>query len=136
MTHLRFPAMAATNGILSGFFNPNLETGFVPQLPRVNVQETDQDFMIELQACGYEKADFKLKIEQNQLTISAEIAETAPKNYVRKEFSKGSFERSFSLPKTVDAQGIKAVYLNGILSIALPKKEEAKPVPPRVVEVG
>ena len=75
------------------------------------------------------KDDFKINLDNNILTISAEVDDAKReegKNYSRKEFYYGSFSRSFTLPKTIDLENIKAEYENGILKIALPKKEEAK----------
>ncbi len=57
-------------------------------------------------------------------------------NYSRKEFSFQSFSRSFSLPETADEGKIEAKYENGILHINIPKKEEAKPKPPKYIEIS
>jgi len=75
------------------------------------------------------KSDFKVNLEENVLTVSAEIEENEENevlNYKRKEFSVASFSRTFTVPKNVNADDIKADYKNGILTVKLPKKEEVK----------
>jgi HSP20 family protein len=85
--------------------------------------------------------DFKISIENNVLSISAEEkSENEEKdekgNFTRREFSYSSFRRSFSLPVSVDADNINAKYDNGILKVELPKKEEAKPKSPKQIQVS
>jgi HSP20 family protein len=73
------------------------------------------------------------------LTISTENkTETEEKvgKYTRKEFNYASFKRSFTLPKSVDGEKIVASYNDGILGLELPKKEEAKPKEPRLIEIA
>lgn len=107
--------------------------------PKVNIWENDDAFVIELAAPGYDKSDFHIHLEEDELTISAEIEskETEDKKqFNRREFSKTTFKRSFNLPETVDGEKIKANFENGILELVLPKKEESKPKPPRAIEIG
>ncbi|HMM11914.1 MAG TPA: Hsp20/alpha crystallin family protein [Bacteroidales bacterium] len=97
--------------------------------PTVNVVEKEDSFVIDVAAPGLKKEDFRIKLDNQLLTISAEVSdsqEEKKEKYVRREFWYGSFERSFNLPKTINLEQIKADYNNGILSIVLPKKEEAK----------
>lgn len=108
------------------FFNPFREGGFVPA---TNILEKENEFHIELAAPGMKKEDFKINLENNVLTISSEQkSETKEENenYTRKEFHYGSFCRSFTLPKNVETEKIKASYEDGILKVDLPKKEETK----------
>jgi HSP20 family protein len=74
------------------------------------------------------------------LTISSEKKnenETKEgETYTRREYSYQSFSRSFTLPKTVDAEKISAKYENGVLSLAIPKKEEAKPKPVKQITIS
>ena len=75
------------------------------------------------------KNDFKIHLESNVLTISSDAVDEKTeegKNYTRKEFHYGSFARSFTLPKSIDLDKIKADYDNGILKVLLPKKDEAR----------
>lgn len=107
--------------------------------PAVNVLETENAFKIELAAPGLKKEDFKVNIHENSLTISTEkkeeTEETAGK-YTRKEFNFSSFKRTFTLPKSVDSEKIVATYNDGVLGLELPKKEEAKPKEPRLIEIA
>ena len=98
--------------------------------PPVNVVQHENDYTILMQAPGYEKADFKVKVDGNVLTISAEqkteeISENS--KMIRKEFSQKSFTRSFTLDDKIDSAGIQAKYEQGILTLNLPKKAEEKP---------
>ena len=95
--------------------------------PATNIVETDKEFKLELSAPGMNKEDFKLDVDNGMLTVLAEKEaqkEEDTKNYTRKEFVYGCFSRSFTLPKSIDSDKIKAEYKNGILNIELPKKEE------------
>ena len=77
-------------------------------------------------------------MENNILTISSEKENEKveeEKNYTRKEFMYGAFSRSFTLPKEIDAEKINAEYKNGILKVALPKKEEAQN-PSKIIEIS
>ncbi len=96
----------------------------------VNVKDTEAAYIIDVAAPGFNKEEISIKVENNLLTIKAEQKseeEVKEQKFTRKEFNFTSFNRSFTLPKTVDADKIGAAYQNGILSITLPKKEEAKP---------
>ena len=84
---------------------------------------------LTLQLSGLKKDDFKIQLDNNILTISSEVKdekEEEEKNYTRKEFHYSSFSRSFTLPRIVNLEKIKADYENGILKVILPKKDEAK----------
>lgn len=107
--------------------------------PKVNILESEDDFSIELAAPGFDKKDFKLSVENDLLTVSSEkeidkVEEG--KNFKRKEFAYSSFKRNFNLPESVDSENINAAYKNGILTLTLPKKEEAKPLPARNIKVS
>lgn len=98
-------------------------SGFTPS---VNVSETEKNWHIEVAAPGLKKEDFKINLEKDMLTISAEMKseeKKEEKNYSRREFTYGSFTRSFRVREnSVDAENIAARYDNGILQIDLPKK--------------
>ncbi len=97
----------------------------------VNIKETDKNYSIEIVAPGFEKADFKISLEQQLLTISAEkkneVKEEKEK-LIRSEYSYRSFKRSFTLDEKTDGTNIDAKYVNGVLTLNLPKKEEVKPL--------
>jgi len=112
----------------------NLERNFLGRvdensgdIPAVNIKEESDKFILEMAAPGMNKDDFKVNLDNYQLTISAEQKKEKKEkedSYTRREFVYSSFSRSFTLPKTIDIEKIKADYKNGILSLALPKKEE------------
>jgi HSP20 family protein len=120
-------------------FLPNLfefQTGI--NMPSVNIVEGKNDFRIEVAAPGLQKDDFKINLDNNVLTISSEKEEKQEEKderYMRREFSYTSFRRSFSLPQTVEADKISANHSNGMLSISIPKKEEAKVKPAKQIEI-
>ena len=101
-------------------------------LPSVNVKETETNYEIEMAVPGLKKEDFKINIDRNILTISSESQteneeRDEKKNYTRREFNYQSFTRSFTMPSDiVDVEHIEAKYDNGILKLAVPKRENAK----------
>lgn len=139
----------ATKFFSNGFFDELLNRGigeFVGNdahlsQPAVNVTETEDSFKVDLAAPGFEKQHFALNIENGHLIVTAKREEkteeaTAEKSrFLRREFRYESFKRSFKLPTTVNQDSISAVYENGVLNIAIPKKEEAKPIA-KNIQVG
>ena len=109
-------------------------------LPAVNIKEDKDGFEVEMSAPGFEKGDFKIELNNSLLTISSEKkieSETKDgQQFTRKEFSYQSFSRSFTLPETAEGEKIAAKYENGILSVSIPKKEEAKPKPVKQIEIN
>jgi HSP20 family protein len=108
-------------------------------LPKVNIKESADAFTVEMAIPGLKKSDFHIDIENQSLCISTEIKqenEQSEENYTRREFGYSSFKRTFSLPESVDDDKIDAKYSDGILSILLPKKEEAKQKPPRTINIS
>lgn len=96
-------------------------------LPSVNLKETDTKLEIELAAPGLKKEDFKIEVDNNMLSISAEKEEKKEvshkkDDYVRKEFNYQSFYRSFNLPDYADENKIEATYKDGILDVTIAKK--------------
>ncbi|HCQ17474.1 Hsp20/alpha crystallin family protein [Roseivirga sp. UBA1976] len=107
-------------------------------LPKVNIKENDDAFMVEMAAPGMKKEDFNIQLDNNLLTISSEKKEDSKDDnfrYSRKEFAYRSFQRAFTIPESADEQKIGAVYEDGILTITIPKKEEAKPQPPKTISI-
>jgi len=97
--------------------------------PAANIIDNEKDFTIELAVPGMKKDQFRINLEDDILTISVERKEEQAKeekNYTRREFQYDEFCRSFSMPEIVDQDNIKADYANGVLSVVLPKSEEAK----------
>lgn len=107
-------------------------------VPAVNIVEGESGFRLEVAAPGLKKEDFKINLENNVLSISAQKEqknEETTEKYTRKEFSFNSFRRSFTLPNTIDGEKIAATYTDGVLNVELPKKEEAKKTP-RLIEIA
>jgi HSP20 family protein len=128
------------------FFSRRLPdfTGMLPSMnfsrePSVNIRETEKEFLIEMAAPGLERKDFKVELENGNLTISTEKEEEqteAKSNYTRREYSYNSFSRSFTLPDNCEAEKINAKYNNGILQIILPKKEVSATMPAKEIKVS
>ncbi|MCF6294264.1 MAG: Hsp20/alpha crystallin family protein [Flavobacteriaceae bacterium] len=108
-------------------------------MPAMNVKEHKDDFEIEFAAPGFTKKDFEVTIDDDVLNVCGEKSreeEEKEEDFTRKEFSYSSFKRSFKLPATVNLDTkVKATYKNGILKLNLLKKEEAKQIPKKVIEV-
>ncbi|WP_297765322.1 Hsp20/alpha crystallin family protein [uncultured Muriicola sp.] len=134
--NMRFPSL------MNEFFRPDWLGGsenYAASLPAVNIKEDETGYYLELAIPGKNKEDFNVEVDNDVLTISMETKtedEKTEENYTRKEFSYTSFKRSFTLPETVNSEKIKASYKDGILSFALPKKDEALPKPKRMIEIG
>jgi HSP20 family protein len=102
---------------------------FATRTPAVNIAETENEFEVELAAPGLNKEDFKINLEKNVLSVSAEKkTETTDENkkFSKREYSYNSFSRSFTLPQSADHTKIEADYTAGILKLIIAKKEEAK----------
>ncbi|GAB2765000.1 Hsp20/alpha crystallin family protein [Rhabdobacter roseus] len=130
--------------LLENFFgrdtmNEVLNPASLGSVPAVNIAENENGFRIEVAAPGLSKEDFKLDLNQNKLTISAQKQqkdEQTNEKYTRMEFKYSSFQRTFTLPTSVDFDKVEASYADGVLNIALPKREEAKPKPARQIEIA
>jgi len=98
--------------------------------PDVDIAETDDAFVVKAELPGITKDDVKITLRDNVLTIKGEKKqekEMKKENYHRVERCYGAFQRSFTLPATVKADKIEATYKDGVLTLTLPKVEEAKP---------
>ena len=97
--------------------------------PAVDVAEENDKLLVRVEVPGMKQEDLKINYEDGLLTISGErqFERTETRNYHRIERAYGSFVRTFSLPRSVDASKISANYVNGVLEIEIPKLEEAKP---------
>lgn len=102
-------------------------TSFVPP---VDIYETEQNIVLKLEVPGVEQKDLDIRIENNTITIRGERkfeTEVKEENFHRVERRYGSFQRSFTLPNTVNTEQVSADYENGILKVTLAKRAEAKP---------
>lgn len=138
MTLVKF-SNQGTGNVLTPFISDVLESllntdpfvsdRLTSRVPAVNIAETANEYHIELAAPGLKKEDFKINLEKNVLSISAETEsekESEDKRYNRKEYSYNSFVRTFTMPDSADYSNIQAEYADGILKINVAKKEEAK----------
>jgi HSP20 family protein len=98
-------------------------------MPSVNITETDDAYNVSVAVPGMKKEDFRIDIDGNMLTIACEKEESKEekeKKFTRKEYNYSSFSRSFTLPDEVNREKIDASYTDGILKLALPRKQEVK----------
>lgn len=103
--------------------------------PVVDIYDKGNEVVIHAELPGMKKEDIDIRVENNILTIRGKKErkeEVKEEGYYRSERAYGTFSRSFSLPNTVDVKKIGAEYKDGVLSLTLPKAEEAKP---RQIEV-
>ena len=110
-------------------------------IPAINIREDNDNFYVEVAAPGMTKDDFKVELDGTSLTIRSEKEnrqeQKEGEKYSRREFSYQSFQRIFELPvHVVDAEHIEAKYENGLLHLVIPKKEEAKQRPPRMIRIS
>jgi HSP20 family protein len=117
------------NRLFSGATSGQDEVGYGQWLPKVDIFENKDTLVLEAELPGLRRDDFELSFENNTLTLKGERKfekRSEGDNYHRVERSYGAFTRSFALPSTVTVDGAKAEFNNGVLSIALPKREETK----------
>ncbi len=116
------------NNMFSSFYGEGLSRGWVPP---VDIYETDQhELVIKAELPDMKREDIGVTFENNVLTLKGERKgeqQVARDRFQRLERFQGTFSRSFTLPATVDASRISATYKDGVLTIRLPQREEAKP---------
>ena len=106
------------------------ESNLTTWAPAVDIYETEHELVVKADLPEVEAKDLDIRVENNLLTIRGERKfekNVNEDNYLRVERAYGSFSRSFSLANTVNAEAIKADYQNGVLTLTIPKREEAKP---------
>ncbi|MBK9164662.1 MAG: Hsp20/alpha crystallin family protein [Acidobacteria bacterium] len=97
--------------------------------PNVDIYEDENRLIVEAELPGMNREDFEVSVENNVLTLKGERKfekKTEGDNYHRVERAYGSFTRQFTLPQTITAEGATADFENGVLRVALPKREETK----------
>jgi HSP20 family protein len=127
-----FSRMSSLRDLLDSAFQlasaaPNLTSGWAPPL---DVFEDDSKVTVQVEMAGMKKEDFDISLQDDALTISGERKSESEKREgesFRSERFFGSFSRSITLPSLVKVDEVKATYEDGVLTITLPKAEEAKP---------
>jgi HSP20 family protein len=135
-----FRAASALQDQINRLFNDAFErTGEESNLtawaPAVDINETEHELVVKADLPGIDPKDLDIRVENNVLSIRGERKfekNVNEENYLRVERAYGSFSRSFSLANTVNPDGIKADYQDGVLTLIVPKREEAKPKQIRV----
>ena len=130
-------------GILNNWLNdefiglPSIEHS-LKTLPPVNLIESKESYTIELSVPGFNKDDFKIELDNFNLSVSLEKDNNLDdtNHYNKKEFNYSSFKRSFKLAKFSDIKKINASYVNGILSIQIAKTKEAIPLPVKSIKIS
>ncbi|MDQ0965803.1 HSP20 family protein [Flavobacterium sp. W4I14] len=118
------------NNVFDSLFSDAVtKNKMVDKSPNVNIYENEAAYVIELAAPGLKKEDFQINLKKDTLSVWAEIKKDetqVAKDFTRKEFDYSSFARSFNLPDSADGDNITAEYKDGILSINISKKDDAK----------
>ena len=125
------------NNLVNSFFNDVysllndsvLYEKLTTRASSVNITETNEQLAVELSVPGLTKEDFKINLEKDVLSVSAEKkTETVDENkkFTKREYNFNSFSRSFTLPESADQSKINADYTAGVLKLTIAKKKEAK----------
>jgi len=118
-----------------GFGRSGEESNLTTWAPAVDILENEHELVVQADVPDVDPKDLDIRVENNILTIRGERKfqkQVNENNYLRVERSYGTFARSFSLANTVNSEAIKADYQNGVLTLNIPKREEAKPKQIRV----
>jgi HSP20 family protein len=118
------------NRIFQELFDRSQESNLTSWAPAVDIFENEHELIVKADLPDVKPEDLDIRVENNILTIRGERKfekKVDEKNYLRLERSYGSFARSFSLANTVNSEAIKADYKDGVLTLTIPKREEAKP---------
>jgi len=124
------------NRLFRDVFERNTEqSSLTAWAPSVDIYESAHELVVKADLPEVDPQDLDIRVENNILTIRGERKfekKVNEENYLRVERAYGSFARSFTLANTVNSEAIKADYQNGVLTLSIPKKEEAKPKQIRV----
>jgi len=116
----------------------NLEKSLFETFPAVNIKELDSSFQIELAVPGKNKDDFQIEIEDGLLMISSNVEEKNNSDnfkFTKREFSYEIFQRTFTLPDTIDKTKIDAKYSEGVLNVSLPKLKESVVQSKKIIKI-
>src|SRR5258705_4988656 len=133
----RFEPFRSTSGlesqvsrIFNELFGRSQESNLTSWAPAVDIYENEHELVVKADLPDVKPEDLDIRVENNILTIRGERKvekKVDEENYLRVERSYGSFTRSISLANTVNSEAIKADYKDGVLTLTIPKREEAKP---------
>ena len=119
------------NRLFTDFFGrTSQDQNLTSWAPAVDIFEGEHELVVKADLPDIKPEELDIRVENNILTIRGERKfekKVDEKNYLRVERSYGSFARSFSLANTVNTEAIKADYKDGVLTLSIPKREEAKP---------
>ena len=116
--------------MLTDLFGRSQESNLTSWAPAVDIYENEHELVVKADLPDVKPEDLDIRVENNILTIRGERKfekKVDEQNYLRVERSYGSFARSFALANTVNSEAIKAEYKDGVLTLTIPKREEAKP---------
>ncbi|HMG34289.1 MAG TPA: Hsp20/alpha crystallin family protein [Blastocatellia bacterium] len=125
-----FDLQRSINQLFADAGKPSTETTISAWTPAVDVYEDEGGFLLKVELPEVNREDVKVSLEENTLSISGERRienESKRDGYHRVERSYGQFYRSFTLPPNANTAAINAQFKDGVLRLAIPKKEEAKP---------
>ena len=118
------------NRLFTDSFERTGESNLTTWAPSVDIYENEQELVVKADLPDVDPKDLDIRVENNILTIRGERkfeTKADEANYLRVERAYGAFSRSFSLANTVNSEAIKADYHDGVLTLTIPKREEAKP---------
>ena len=125
---------------MNRYFDKEFPGGkFFQTAPAVNIVEDENRYRVELAVPGLKREDFKVRVENDVMTISAEKKEETREEkdrYTRREYYYGSFERSFTLPANCSPDKIEGKYEDGVLKFFIPKVDQTKKSASREIKVS
>lgn len=130
MSSLRRELDQLLGDVIPSFGEEEFEGATAVWSPRMDLTETENEFLVRMDLPGIDRKDVKINVEDHRLSISGERKEEVKeekKNFLRMERSYGSFYRAFDLPGAVREDDVKAEMADGVLTIHLPKTEISKP---------
>ncbi len=139
MVHVKwepFRDLMAMQDRMTRLFDETLSRIFKEEMPRrvwsppVDIVEREKEVVIKMDLPEMDQNEIDIKVEENTLIVQGErkfIKDTKDENYIQIERPYGTFQRTFSIPRTIDQEKIKASYKEGVLRISLPKKEMSLP---------
>ena len=119
------------------FINNLFGSNIYNDIPPYNIVDNDKEFLVEFSVPGFDKKDFLLEVEENNLKVSKlSSKDNKPENnFFKRQFNYSQFEKNFTLPEEVNIEKINSKYENGILKIFLPKIQEFKQTKIKSIQV-